>query len=79
MSDRAIKAPVSRVSLLLNKKLVQGLSTFLLSEKVSVTVARKRYEKVNLLAKPSKEVTVSQANYGGVPVEIISPGCKLIY
>lgn len=73
MAVHYAKAPVGRVSFSVNKKLVQGISSYLLNENVALDVSRKRFERVNALSRLPSGVMIFQAEYNGVPVEIVDP------
>jgi len=73
MTVQYAKAPAGIVGLTINKKLAQGVSSYLLNEKLPLDAARKRFERVNSLARLPDGVMVYQAEYGGVPVEIVDP------
>ena len=73
MAFHYAKASVARVSLSVNKALVQGISRYLLNENIALDISRKRFEKVNSLSRFPNGVVISRAEYGGVPVEIVDP------
>ncbi len=73
MTDHYAKVPVGRVSFSVNKKLVQGISSYLLNENVALDISRKRFERVNALSRLPNGVMVFSAEYGGVPVEVVDP------
>ncbi len=73
MAVHYAKAPVGRISFSVNRTLVQGISRYLLNENVALDISRKRFERVNALSRLPSRVVISQAEYGGVPVEIIDP------
>jgi len=73
MAVQYAKATVSRVSFSVNKKLIQGISRYLLNENVALDISRKRFERVNALSRLPNGVMISQMEYGAVPVEIVEP------
>jgi len=73
MAVHYAKAPVGRISYSVNKKLVQGISSYLLNENVALDISRKRFERVNALSRLPAGVMVFQAEYNGVPVEVVDP------
>ncbi|OUR86730.1 hypothetical protein A9Q81_27810 [Gammaproteobacteria bacterium 42_54_T18] len=73
MTVHYAEAPVGRVSLSVNKTLVQGISRYLLNENVALDVTRKRFERINALSRSPNGVMISQTEYGGVPVEVVDP------